>query len=143
MPKTKLLVLTKLVNKVNEKGQTRITEALEKKSQLEEEGLTPEFYDKLGLIPPKSKDRKGEIDEEGNIRLEIDEIDDIAVDVIFRLSEFQSAEEGDYEGSIVTLKSGLEFDVMESAIEIQLQIEELEMTLFDKIKNYINPKQTN
>lgn len=141
MPKTKLLILTRLVNKVNEKGQARINKALEKESELDSDEMSPDFYDRLGLQPPKELDIEREIDKEGNIRLDEDEIDNIEVDLILRLSEFEMAEEGDFEGSIITTKSGREIDVVESALEVYSQIEDLERNWFeifcDKIRRQI------
>ncbi len=134
----KLLYLSLVSLVPSEKGEAKIKFALE--AEQSEEGYDAEFYDNLGIRPPKDiRDKDApKIDENGNIHLEPDELEYEFSDCIILLSEFSSAVEHEELGSVIYTKSGNVFHVEESPEEIFGYILIISRTRWEKFRDYVS-----
>lgn len=134
MSKRKHLFLTCVSTVANEKGEERVNKALSSDVKRDENGLTREQYEDLGIpVPRELLDSSSEIDEDGMIELKEDEIDYLFDDIILELSEFACAIDNQLTGTTtVYTKSNLSLTVEETTDEIFSQIYLLNQSWFDK-----------
>ena len=146
----KRLYLTAVITVPSEEGQKRIDEALSKTSYLEtqvfrdEHGYTREFYEEIGSKLPKgfaeaekefySKNKESEIDEDGNMYLQPEELEYEFLDYLVPLKRIVDITDTQEIGSIIILDNGLSVHVEETVEEINYLIYLLTMSWWQKIK---------
>lgn len=130
MNKPKLLKLTKIGKAVNEKGRQRIDQALERE-KTEGDGtsgvINAKWFIEQGLQVPiqyQEEDLEPEIDEDGFIDLQEDELDDTYSRVLLNYEDFGMVVDQD-EFSIVYTKSGMFVEIYETAKDVHKQIKKL------------------
>jgi hypothetical protein len=136
----KVLLLT-TVNKVpNEKGKEKINR-VNNPPELEEDYKPLEWYEDMGLKPPKeillSDD---DVDEEGFINLKEDEVEDALSVLLLPFDNFGCAEQGE-ELTTVYTKSGEVFTVVEGIEEIYGTILYQNMPWWQKMKYKLKRKK--
>lgn len=147
MNKTKILVLTKVETRPNEAGQKRIDDAVEKEKKgnsgdVEEQGLPKQWYIEQNLKPPAGLKNESEISEDGLMFLEPNELEEVLFEILIDLASFDTCEDDDMEGSLITLKNRRTFSVLEDSEQVYAQIYVLNQTweerLQDRIQIFIN-----
>ena len=113
----KLLYLNAVVTVPNEKGEKKVKRALDGKVK-DENWKSAEWYEDMGLLPPKNVEEDNEIDENGMVYLKEDEFDYDFVDCILRLDDFASCTNNEKIGCIIYTVSGDELWVEEKSEEI-------------------------
>lgn len=136
----KSLILT-TVNKVpNEKGKEKI-DRVNNPPELEEDYKSLEWYEDMGLKPPKeillSED---DVDEDGFINLMEDEVEDVLSVLLLPFDNFGCAEQGE-ELTTVYTKSGEVFTVVEGIEEIYGTILYQNMSWWQKMKYKLKRKK--
>ena len=132
----KRLYLTSYTVVPNEKGEEKV-----KKANKQEDGEhiqgSRAWYESLGVKPPKDlEEDKVEIDSEGYVSLNEDEVEVIGSVVIVKLNDFSMVID-DEEFTAVWLNNGTFVRVQESALEIDFQIDQLNKSFFQKTLSYI------
>jgi len=136
--KKQFLFLTEVITVLNEKGEKRLNKnSSPKKSS--EPGMSLEWFLENNLKPPKHlEDQESEIDEDGFMTLNDDELEFKFLDLILDSSEFLMAtndEEGF--GSTVTLKNLFTIKVEEDIDEVYGQILYNERGWFERLKDNV------
>ena len=148
----KRLYLTAVITVPSEEGQKRIDEALEKQNFSmiqevfkDEHGHTREFYEDISAKLPHgfveaekefySKNPSSEIDENGYMSLNPEEIDYAFLDFILPLREFVSATDTLEFGSLVKEQDGTTTHVQETAEEINFYIDYLNRSKWQIFKD--------
>jgi hypothetical protein len=135
MNKTKILVLTKVETRPNEIGQKKIDDAVAKQKEADEDGLTEDFYDRLGITP--SGKHKSDIDANGMLFLEENELEEVMFGMLLDLASFDTCEDDDMEGSLITLKNRRTFSVLEDTEQVYAQIYVLNQTWYERLQDRI------
>jgi hypothetical protein len=136
MSKKRLVYFTEIVTVLSEVGEKRLKDALSNKS---DDDL--DFYDRLGLKPPK--DTEESIDENGMMTLKEGEYTYDFINRFFDVSDFFSAVEGDEIGTIIEFNNGKSFLVEEDIIEVYERIQYSQRNWFKKIIDFILEKFSN
>ena len=151
----KKLYLTAVITVPSEEGQKRIDEALEKQNFSmiqevfrDEHGHTREFYEDVAGKVPKgfaeaekefyNEIQVSEIDENGFMNLDPDEIDCAFLDFILPLREFVSVTDTLEFGSLVKEQDGTITHVQETAEEINFYIDYLNRSKWQVFKDDFN-----
>lgn len=131
MKKPKLLYLTKVGKAVNEKGRARIDMALDKEKKYDSESTSGVinkawFIDQGLQVPPEyqNEEDEPEIDEDGFINLDEDELEDTYSQVVLNYEDFGMVVDGD-EFTTVYTKSGMYVEIYETARQVNKQIKKL------------------
>lgn len=134
MSKPKQLFLTCISLVANEKGKEKVSNALSAGIKRDENGMTREQYEDLGIpVPKELLVNSSEIDEDGMIDLEDDEIEYVYDDVILELSDFSCAVDSQKsEFTKVYTKSSIVLTVVETTDDIFDQIYLLKQNWFEK-----------
>ena len=145
----KLLVLTEVVEAINDKGQERIDKALAKDNKklqkgTDKYGYTLEQWEDMGTPIPedsifygKSSSDESEIDEHGYISLKKEELEYLYFEMIVDLKQFSHATDLEDFGALLYLKDGSTIRVDEDTDEIYEQIQYLTQkpTIIQKLKS--------
>ena len=151
----KKLYLTAVITVPSEEGQKRIDEALEKQNFSmiqevfrDEHGHTREFYEDVAGKVPKgfteaekefyNEIQVSEIDENGFMNLDPDEIDYAFLDFILPLREFVSVTDTLEFGSLIKEQDGTITHVQETAEEINFYIDYLNRSKWQVFKDDFN-----
>lgn len=120
MSKKQLVFFTEVITILSEAGEKKLEKATSKKPR-DEHDL--DFYDRLGLRPPKDlQEEESEIDENGMMKLAEGEYTYDFISRFFDISNFFSAVEGDKFGTVISFTSGEEYLVDEDIIEVYARI---------------------
>ena len=147
----KRLYLTAVVTVPSEEGQKRIDEALEKQNLSmiqevfkDEHGHTREFYEDISAKLPNgfveaekefySKSPSSEIDDDGNMYLNPEELEYEFLDYLVPLKNIIDVTDTQEIGSIIILKNGMSVHVEETVEHINFMIYMLTMSWWDKFK---------
>ena len=150
----KRLYLTAVHTVPSEEGQKRIDEALSKSNGFVEEvfrdehGHTREFYEDVAGKVPKgfaeaekefySKNQESEIDENGNMYLQPEEIEYAFTEYLVPLKRVVDVEDTLEFGSMLTLDDGRVVHIEETVEDVNYMIYLLTMSKWDKFLNKIN-----
>lgn len=147
------MVLTEVVEDINDKGKARIDNALAKKPNskgLDSYGYSLEKWEDMGIPIPedsihfgKSSDNEENEIQDGFITLTDEELEYVYFDTIFPQKEFIRAVDLDDFGSLVYLKNGGIIRVEEDTDDIYAQYQMLNETTFDKVKKWLKEKFRN
>lgn len=137
----KRLYLTAFELVPNEKGEERVKKANAKEELGEPEIGSKRWFAEQGIASPKGVEDEEEDEPEidaitGFLKLKDDEVDTVETVVIVNLDEFSLAVDEDTFTTVWT-KSGTYIKVLESAYEIDFQIDELNKNIFQKALGYI------
>lgn len=144
----KILYLNAVSSVPSEAGEAKIERALEKHKEnnqgsvyRDEFGRSEEDYEYLNVPLPEDfyknleeEEDEAKIDENGNILLMPDEMEWVMNDYIMRLDFFVDAEDDEEFGCIVTLTNGEKVHVEETAEQIFMYINMLNMSWWEKLK---------
>jgi len=153
----KRLYLTAVLTVPSEEGQKRIDEALEKQNSIisqetvyrDEDGKSREDWEDIlsGKVPPGFADAEkefynnntqiSEIDENGYMQLDIEEIDYLFLDYLLPINQIVDIIDNQEFGSMITLKDSATIHVKEPVEVINYLIELSYMNSFQKFRVYI------
>ena len=124
----RLLVLTEVVEAINDKGQERIDKALSKSKNTEDSTsgvINKQWFLDQGLkVPPEyENEEEPEIDENGYISLKKEELEYLYFEMIVDLKQFSHATDLEDFGALLYLKDGSTIRVDEDTDEIYEQIQ--------------------
>lgn len=135
--KKQFLLLTEVITVLNEKGEKRLNKNTSNKTATDENGRDAEWYRELNIRPPKYlEEQESEIDEDGFMKLNDDELEFKFLATIIDSSEFLMAtndEEGF--GSTITLKNLFTIKVEEDIDDVYGQILYNERGWFERFKD--------
>lgn len=142
MNRTKILVLTKVETRPNEVGQKRIDDAVEKEKNGDngdsgEQGFSRQWYIDQNLRPPAGIPNESEISEDGLIFLQPDELEEVSFGMLLDLASFDTCEDDDMDGSLITLKNRRTFSVLEDTEQVYAQIYVLNETWWERLQDRI------
>lgn len=130
--KKRLVFFTEIVTVLSEAGEKRLKEAIDNIPNSEND---LDFYDRLGLKPPKDLNTS-DISEDGLMSLKEGEYDYEFVTLLLDISNFSSASESSEIGTIIQLNDDKKYLVEEDIYEVYDMIKYAQMNWFEKIINY-------
>ena len=135
--KKQFLFLTEVITVLNEKGEERLNKNSNPKKLTDDHGHSAEWYEDMNLpVPPELLNNNTDVDDDGYMSLNDDEIEYEYLDTILDYSDFMKAtNHTEGFGSLVTLKNMLTFRVDEDRDEIYGQILYNERGWFERLRD--------
>ena len=132
----KYILLNSVETEVNEKGKKKVKDLLRSGN---EEGLTIEEYDRLGIPVPEHLLEQDSLLEEGLVKLEEGEYDIIVNPLLIDVNSIESVISFETH-SVLTTKSGDEISIVENAYEVYANIIISKRNFFQRILAAIKNK---
>ena len=127
----KRLYLTSFAYEPNEKGKQRIKKIKDTNPEFDKN--TKEYFSNLGISPPKDLEESDlETDSEGRFILKDDELSVVSTQVVVNLNNFLMVVD-EQKCSTLYLTDGSAIDIVESAFEVDEQINYATQNFFQKI----------
>lgn len=135
----KILYLTSVNLVPSEKGNKKIDSVVKKPNKNSDDTLPKSWFIENNLKPPPDAEDYADIDNEGRVILDDEDLEYQFYDYLVDYSEILEIQDTLEFGSIITLKNSLrEIHVEESVEEIYGYIYTITLPWFDKFKNSIS-----
>jgi hypothetical protein len=135
MKKVNYVFFTEVITILSEKGEEKVKKATSKSSDSE---YDLDFYDKLGMKPPKELlNEENLISEDGFMKLEEGEFTYDFQNRFLDMTDFSTAVEAEEFGTLIQFKDGREYFVEEDIFEVYGRIKVAQMTPFEVFKESV------
>ena len=137
MKKVNYVFFTEVITILSEKGEEKMKKATTKNPEAEHD---LDFYDRLGLRPPKDlvEDENSMVDEDGYMQLEEGEFTYDFKNRFLDMSDFSTAVEADEFGTIIEFNNGMTYWIEEDLFEVYARIYVSRMNWFERFKESVS-----
>ena len=137
MKRVNYVFFTEVITILSEKGEEKMKKATAKNPEAEHD---LDFYDRLGLKPPKDliDTSDSEIDEDGFMKLNEGEFTYDFQNRFIDMSDFFTAVEADEFGTIIEFNNGMTYWVDEDLFEVYARIYVSRMNWFERFKESVS-----
>jgi|SRR5690349_7304712 len=129
------IFFTEVITILSEKGEEKLAKATSKKSGNDEHDL--DWYDRMGIKPPKELEEDYEIDENGMLTLGEGEFTYDFSTTFLDMTDFFRAVEADEFGAIIEFNDGKTYWVEEDVFEVYARIYYAQRSWFEILKDSV------